>query len=219
MPSHGVDGAGVNAAVTPWAGTQRSGTPPARSVAMKISDKRPKKVAVLATDGFEQSELLDPASVIQDGGAIVVIVTPEGQSIRGWKDQDWGQALKADVAVGDADPGEYDALLLPGGVMNSDKLRTSTTAQDFVRHFFLEDKPVFVICHGAQILIDAELVEGRTMTSYQAISTDLVNAGADWQDAEVVEDGRLITSRDPDDLPAFCSAICRALGLKEPQPT
>jgi len=182
---------------------------------MKTSDKPAKKVAVLATDGFEQSELLDPSSAIQNAGAAVVIVTPGGESIRGWKDRNWGQTLKADVAMGDADPSEYDALLLPGGVLNSDKLRTSTTAQDFVRHFFMEDKPVFVICHGAQILIDAELVEGRTMTSYQAISTDLVNAGAEWQDAEVVEDGRLITSRDPDDLPAFCRAICRALGLEE----
>lgn len=195
-----------------------AGTPSARSPAMKISDNRPKRVAVLATDGFEQSELLEPAAALQDAGASVAIVTPAGDSIRGWKDQDWGQALKADVSLDDADPAEYDALLLPGGVLNSDKLRTSTAAQDFVRHFFLEDKPVFAICHGAQILIDAGLVEGRTMTSYRAISPDLVNAGADWQDAEVVEDGRLITSRDPDDLPAFCAAICRALGLKEPQP-
>lgn len=184
---------------------------------MKESDNRSKKVAVLATDGFEQSELLDPAGALQDAGASVVIVTPEGEAIRGWKDKGWGQTIKADISLGEADPEEYDALLLPGGVINSDKLRTSTKAQDFARHFFEVDKPVFAICHGAQILIDAELVGGRKMTSYHAISADLINAGAEWEDAEVVEDGRLITSRDPDDLPAFCSAICRALGLKESQ--
>ena len=185
---------------------------------MKISDNRPKRVAVLATDGFEQSELLEPAGAMQGSGAAVAIVTPDGGSIRGWKDQDWGQAIKADVSLAEADPAEYDALLLPGGVLNSDKLRTSTPAQDFVRHFFQQDKPVFAICHGAQILIDAGLAGGRTLTSYEAIAADLVNAGADWRDEEVVEDGHLITSRKPDDLPAFNAAICRALGLKEAQP-
>ena len=185
---------------------------------MKISDNRPKRVAVLATDGFEQSELLEPAAALQDAGAAVTIVTPDGASIRGWKDRDWGQTLKADIALAEADPAEYDALLLPGGVLNSDKLRTSAPAQDFVRHFFQEDKQVFAICHGAQILIDAGLVAGRTLTSYHAIAADLANAGADWRDDEVVEDGRLITSRKPDDLPAFSAAICRALGLKQAQP-
>ncbi|RYD85776.1 MAG: type 1 glutamine amidotransferase [Verrucomicrobiaceae bacterium] len=185
---------------------------------MRTSDNQPKRVAVLATDGFEQSELLDPAAALQEAGASVLIVTPEGEAIRGWKVKEWGQTIKADMSLGDADPEEFDALLLPGGVINSDKLRTSTPAQDFVRHFFEVDKRVFAICHGAQILIDAELVEGRRMTSYHAISTDLVNAGAEWEDAEVVEDGCFITSRDPDDLPAFCSAICRALGLKHSEP-
>ena len=185
---------------------------------MKVSDNRSKKVAVLATDGFEQSELLDPAGALQEAGASVVVVTPEGEAIRGWKDQEWGQTIKADMSLGDANPDDFDALLLPGGVINSDKLRTSIAAQDFARHFFEVDKPVFAICHGAQILIDAELVDGRKITSYHAISTDLINAGAEWEDAEVVEDGRLISSRDPDDLPAFCSAICRALGLKVSQP-
>jgi protease I len=175
-------------------------------------------VAVLATEGFEQSELLDPAGALQEAGASVLVVTPEGEAIRGWKGKEWGQTIKADMSLGDADPGDFNALLLPGGVINSDNLRTSIAAQDFVRHFFEVDKPVFVICHGAQILIDAELVDGRKMTSYHAISADLINAGAEWEDAEVVEDGQLISSRDPDDLPAFCGAICRALGLKESEP-
>ncbi|MEK7954479.1 type 1 glutamine amidotransferase domain-containing protein [Luteolibacter soli] len=184
---------------------------------MKTSDNGSKRVAVLAMDGFEQSELLDPAGALQEAGASVVIVTPEGEAIRGWKDKEWGQTIRADMSLGEADPKEFDALLLPGGVINSDNLRTSIPAQDFVRHFFEADKPVFAICHGAQILIDADLVDGRKMTSYHAISTDLINAGAEWENAEVVEDGRLISSRDPDDLPAFCSAICRALGLNESQ--
>jgi protease I len=184
---------------------------------MKTNPKNP-RVAVLATDGFEQSELLEPAAILQEAGAVVEIVSPEGKAIRGWKDREWGQNLAADLSLADADPGSYDALLLPGGVLNSDDLRTSTQAQDFVRHFFFEDKPVFAICHGAQILIDAEMVEDRTMTSYPAIAADLINAGADWQDAEVVEDGNLVTSRSPDDLPAFSAAICGALGLRVPEP-
>ncbi|MCW1886021.1 type 1 glutamine amidotransferase [Luteolibacter flavescens] len=179
--------------------------------------KTSKKVAVLATDGFEQSELLDPSAALQEAGASVVVVTPEGEAIRGWKDKEWGQTIKADASLGDADPNEFDALLLPGGVINSDALRTSTAAQHFVKHFFEKEKPVFAICHGAQILIDAELVDGRKMTSYHAISADLINAGAEWENSEVVEDGRMISSRDPDDLPAFCSAICRALGLSKSQ--
>jgi protease I len=186
---------------------------------MKANQENPRKrVAVLATDGFEQSELLEPASTLREAGAAVEIVSPEGNAIRGWKDREWGQSLKADLSVSEADPASYDALLLPGGVLNSDKLRTSARAREFVRHFFFEDKPVFAICHGAQILIDAEMVEDRTMTSYPAIAADLINAGADWQDAEVVEDGNLVTSRSPDDLPAFSAAICRALGLRVPQP-
>jgi protease I len=184
---------------------------------MKANEKNP-RVAVLATDGFEQSELLEPAFSLQEAGAVVEIVSPEGKAIRAWKDGDWAQNLKADLSLADADPASYDALLLPGGVLNSDDLRTSMAAREFVRHFFFEDKPVFAICHGAQILIDAEMVEDRIMTSYRAISADLINAGARWKDAEVVEDGNLVTSRSPDDLPAFSAAICRALGLQAPQP-
>ena len=184
---------------------------------MKTKKKNP-RVAVLATDGFEQSELIEPAFSLQEAGAVVEVISPGEKTIRAWKDGEWAQSLKADLSLTEADPASYDALLLPGGVLNSDDLRTSKAAREFVRHFFFEDKPVFAICHGAQILIDAEMVEDRTMTSYRAISADFINAGASWKDAEVVEDGNLVTSRSPDDLPAFSAAICKALGLRAPLP-
>lgn len=178
-------------------------------------DLQDKRVAVLATTGFEQSELLVPVDVLESCGARVDVITPEGDSIRGWDEEDWGQFVNADLALEDADPADYDALLLPGGVMNSDSLRTLEEAQSFAAHFFHEGKPAFVICHGGQVLIDAGLVEGRKMTSYKAIAKDLKNAGADWRDKEVVVDGTLVTSRSPDDLPAFCAKICEVLDKKE----
>ncbi len=174
-------------------------------------DLKQKRVAVLSTDGFEQSELLNPVDVLESVGATVDIITPDGEPIRGWDDKDWGQIISADLSLTEASPEEYDALLLPGGVINADSLRTDGKAQAFAEHFFEADKPVFAICHGAQLLIDAGLVEGRKMTSYHAIATDLENAGAEWIDAEVVTDGVFVTSRKPDDLPAFCKAICETL--------
>lgn len=170
-----------------------------------------KRVAVVATDGFEQSELMKPVEALQECGVKVDIITPEGAAIRGWSEKNWGQTIKADHSLETADPTHYDGLLLPGGVMNSDALRELQDAQDFVRHFFSEGKPSFVICHGAQILIDADLVEGRRMTSYSSIAPDLRNAGADWEDAEVVVDDGFVTSRSPDDLPAFCAKMCEEL--------
>jgi protease I len=178
-------------------------------------DLQDKRVAVLATNGFEQSELMVPVDVLESCGARVDVITPDGESIRGWDEEDWGQFITADLALEDADPSDYDAVLLPGGVMNSDTLRTSEEAQGFATHFFQESKPAFVICHGGQLLIDAGLVEGRKMTSYPAIANDLRNAGADWRDKEVVVDGSLVTSRSPDDLPAFCSKMCEVLERKE----
>ena len=179
---------------------------------MKTKDQLSgKRVAVLATDGFEQSELMVPVEALQTAGVKVDIVSPEGEAIRGWKDKDWGQIVKADFSLVNADPENYDGLLLPGGVLNSDALRQLPEAQDFARHFFTEGKPTFVICHGAQLLIDADLVEGRRMTSYAAISVDLQNAGADWEDSEVVCDDGFVTSRSPDDLPAFCAKMCEEL--------
>lgn len=170
------------------------------------------RVAVLSTDGFEQSELLEPVEALQTAGMRVDIISPSGDSIRGWAEKDWGQIIAADVALDDAAPSDFDALLLPGGVLNSDALRTEEQAWAFAEHFFDEDKPVFAICHGAQVLIDAGLVKGRRMTSYQAIATDLINAGAKWVDSEVVKDGVFVTSRSPEDLPAFCQAMLETLG-------
>jgi protease I len=174
-------------------------------------DLQGKRVAVLAADGFEQSELMVPIDALESCGARIDVITPEGEAIRGWEEEDWGQTISADVALDDAVPEDYDALLLPGGVINSDALRMLPAAREFTAHFLKHDKHAFVICHGAQVLIDAGVVKDRTMTSYQAIATDLKNAGAKWLDEEVVQDGKFITSRSPDDLPAFCARICAAL--------
>ncbi len=174
-------------------------------------DLQGKRVAVLAAAGFEQSELMTPVDVLQNCGVNVDVISPDGEPIRAWDKDNWGQKVAADLSLEDARPQDYDGLLLPGGVLNADTLRTNIAAQEFARHFFEEKKPRFVICHGAQLLIDAELVEGRRMTSYKAIARDLVNAGADWVDEEVVVDEGFVTSRNPDDLPAFCAKMCEEL--------
>jgi len=170
-----------------------------------------KRVAVLATDGFEQSELLKPVEVLQEKGVKVSIISPSGESIRGWNDKEWGQIIAVDLALDDANPADYDGLLLPGGVLNSDSLRESPEARKFAQHFFDQAKPTFAICHGSQLLIDADLLEGRRMTSYPAIAKDVINAGAEWEDSEVVVDNGFVTSRSPDDLPAFCAKMCEEL--------
>ncbi len=162
-----------------------------------------KKIAVLATNGFEQSELLDPLNGLREAGADVDVVSPESGSIKGWSEGNWGKSVEVDRELADADPGDYDALVLPGGVMNPDKLRTDESAKAFVLAFFEAGKPVSAICHGPQILIDCDVVDGREMTSYKSIRADLENAGARWVDREVVTDNGLTTSRSPKDLPAF----------------
>ena len=162
-----------------------------------------KTIAILSTDGFEQSELERPLKALQDAGAEVHIVTPDGANIRGWNDGNWGDTVNADRAIADAKSDNYDALVLPGGVMNPDKLRMREDATTFVREFFKAGKPVSAICHGPQVLIDCGVVEGREMTSFPSIKNDLKNAGARWVDKEVVCDQALTTSRTPDDLPAF----------------
>lgn len=174
-------------------------------------DLQGKRVAVLATDGFEQSELMKPVEALQEQGVKVDVISPDGESIRGWNDEDWGQIITADLSLADANPADYDGLLLPGGVINSDALRQLSDAQQFAQHFFDQGKPTFVICHGAQLLIDAGLVEGRKMTSYPGIAADLQNAGAIWEDSEVVTDNGFVTSRTPEDLPAFCAKMCEEL--------
>lgn len=162
-----------------------------------------KTIALLSTDGFEQSELLRPLEGLREAGATVHVIAPEAGSIRGWNNGDWGESVPVDKTITDAKVQDYDALVLPGGVMNPDSLRMREDATAFVREFFKAGKPVSAICHGPQILIDCGVIEGREVTSYPSIKNDLKNAGARWVDMEVVCDQGLTTSRTPDDLDAF----------------
>src|SRR5262245_26976433 len=162
-----------------------------------------KKVAILVADGFEQVELTEPKKALEQAGAVTHIVSPNKGQVKGWNYTEWGDTFPVDVVLDKADPEDYDALLLPGGVMNPDKLRRNEHALQFVREFFDSDKPVAAICHGPWTLIDAGVVKGRRLTSYESIQTDLKNAGADWVNEESVVDQRLVTSRKPDDIPVF----------------
>jgi protease I len=162
-----------------------------------------KKIAALVEHGFEQSELLDPRKALEDAGADVHIVSPQNNEVKGWNHTDWGKTVSVDRVLDQARASDYDALLLPGGVMNPDKLRINPTAVAFVREFVTTGKPIAAICHAPWTLIEAGAVEGRRMTSWPALKTDLLNAGALWVDAEVVVDRGLVTSRKPDDIPAF----------------
>jgi len=163
-----------------------------------------KKVAILATDGFEQEELLSPLEALKQANAEVKIVSPAGhRTIKGWNHTDWGKSVNVDVSLDSAQVEEFDALVLPGWVLNPDQLRRDPAAVEFVRTFFESGKPIAAICHGPQMLIEAEVVRGHKLTSFVSIKTDLKNAGAEWVDEEVVVDQGLVTSRSPDDLPAF----------------
>lgn len=166
-----------------------------------------KTIAILATDGFEQVELTEPKKALESAGATVHVVAPHDGSIRGMKHMDPGDPVPVDRTLDAADAGAYDGLVVPGGLFNPDQLRTNDGAIAFVRAFFEAGKPVGAICHGPQLLINAGLVEGRTMTAIPAIRKDLANAGARVVDREVVVDGGLVTSRNPDDLPAFCGKL------------
>lgn len=161
------------------------------------------KVAILAAEGFEQSELLEPRKALQAAGATTQVVSPAKGEVQGWKHFDKGEKVKVDVALDDARAGDFDALLLPGGVANPDQLRMLPKAVDFVRGFFEAGKPVAAICHAPWTLIEADVVEGRTVTSWPSLRKDLENAGARWVDEEVVTDNGLVTSRKPQDIPAF----------------
>jgi protease I len=162
-----------------------------------------RKIAILVADGFEQVELTEPRKALDEAGATTHVVSPADGKVKGWDHTDWGDEVKVDAQLAAADPDDYDALLLPGGVMNPDNLRRLPEAQRFVRHFFEAGKPVAAICHGPWTMIDAGVADGRRMTSYHTIQADLKNAGARWVDEEVVVDGSLVTSRKPDDIPAF----------------
>ncbi len=162
-----------------------------------------KRVAILATHGFEESELKSPKEALEKAGATVHVVSPESGPIKGWKGGDWTGTVDVDRTLADAKASDYDALVLPGGVINPDKLRQDEKAVAFVRDFFTAKKPVGAICHGPWTLVEADVVKGRKVTSYASIKTDLRNAGANWVDEEVVVDEGLVTSRSPKDLPAF----------------
>ncbi len=168
-----------------------------------------KKIAILATNGFEHSELVEPKKAIEDAGATTEVISLESGEIKSWKDKDWGPKVKVDKQVKDVSAGEYDGLLIPGGVMNPDTLRNDVGAVEFVQGFFRgpQQKPVAAICHGPWLLAEADVLEGRQVTSYGSIKTDLKNAGAQWVDQEVVVDKGLVTSRSPKDLPAFNKKI------------
>ena len=168
---------------------------------MNLSNLR---VAALATNGFEEVEYTKPRKALLDAGATVHLVSPESGKIKAWDGDDWGDSYPVDLTLDEAQASNYDALLLPGGVINPDQLRVNGEALAFVDHFFREDKPVAAICHAPQILISAGLVEGRNITGFKSIRTDLRNAGGIVaNDEQVVVDGNLITSRNPDDIPAF----------------
>ncbi|MFP8966952.1 type 1 glutamine amidotransferase domain-containing protein [Pokkaliibacter sp. CJK22405] len=162
-----------------------------------------KKIAVLVTDGFEQIELTSPIKALKEAGATVDIISPKKGQVKGWKFTEWGDSFAVDKALSEANAKDYDGLVLPGGVINPDSLRTEAKAITFTQSFFSDGKPIAAICHGPQLLIETGALQGRTLTSFQSLKTDLKNAGARWEDREVVTDKGLVTSRTPEDLPAF----------------
>jgi len=172
-----------------------------------MTDLKGKKIAILATDGFEQSELMEPRKALEAAGAQTVVIAPKAGKIKGWKHTDWGETVNVDKELSQADVHDYDALVLPGGVMNPDHLRMDPKAVDFVGQFVKSGKPVAAICHGSWTLMETGALRGRTVTSWPSLKTDLKNAGANWVDQEVARDGQFITSRKPEDIPAFTRAI------------
>jgi protease I len=177
----------------------------------------PKRVMILATDGFEQSELEGPKANLEKAGFNTVVVSPKDDEIKGWDKTDWGRPVPVDLTLSEAEAVDFDALLLPGGQINPDKLRMEEKAVKIVRDFVQSGKPVAAICHGPWLLVEADAVRGKTVTSWPSIRTDLKNAGANVVDQEVAVDGNLITSRKPDDIPAFSAALIEALQkIEEP---
>lgn len=172
------------------------------------------KVMILATDGFEQSELMKPKANLEKAGIETTVVSLKAGEIKGWDEKDWGKSVKVDMTLDDANPDDFDALLLPGGQINPDVLRMDEQAIETIKAFDSAGKPIAAICHAPWLLAEANIVDGRTVTSWPSIRTDLANAGADVVDREVVTDGNLITSRNPDDIPAFSKALIEKLGVK-----
>ncbi len=179
----------------------------------------PRRVMILATDGFEQSELEQPRKRLDEAGFETIVVSPEDGQIKGWEKTDWGRPVDVDLTLDEAEAADFDALLLPGGQINPDKLRMEEKAVRLVREFCDAGKPVAAICHGPWLLAEAGVIDGKTVTAWPSIRTDLRNAGANVVDREVAQDGNLITSRNPDDIPAFSDALIGALQKQDsPQP-
>ena len=171
------------------------------------------KVAILVTDGFEQVALTEPRKALDQAGAKTSIVSPKEGKVRGWKFTEWGDEVPVDIALDQARAGDFDALLLPGGVISPDKLRMIPKAVEFVKAFFDARKPVAAICHGPWNVIEAGAARGRKIASWPSLKTDLRNAGAEWKDEEVVVDGNLVSSRKPDDIPAFNREVIKLFGM------
>lgn len=167
------------------------------------------KIAMLVSNGFEQSEMAEPKKALEEAGATVDLISPDVPKVKGWLHKNWGDEFQVDVELNKADPNKYKALVLPGGVMNPDRLRITDEAIAFIKKFVDSDKPIAAICHGPWPLINAMGVKGKTMTSWPSLKMDLENAGANWVDKEVVRDGKLITSRKPSDIPAFNAEMIR----------
>lgn len=170
-----------------------------------------KKVAILTENGFEEVELTSPKKALEDAGAVVHIVSPQPQKVKAWDKDHWSIELPVDVVLKDANPEDYDMLVIPGGVINPDQMRINKDCVQFAQHFIEQGKPLASICHGPQLLIETGMISKRKLTSYASIKTDLVNAGALWEDKEVVVDNGLVTSRSPKDLDAFNKKIIEEL--------
>lgn len=176
-----------------------------------------KKVAVLVANGFEETEFTKPIEALKDAGAEVQVVSLEPGKVKAWAQTNWGGEYQVDKTISEVNPWDYDALVLPGGVMNPDKLRQDRDAVGFVGGFLSEGKPVAAICHALSTLIETGYLEGKRVTSYPSIKTDLINAGVEWIDEEVVVDEGLVTSRSPEDLPAFCAKMIEEIAEGEHQ--
>ena len=176
-----------------------------------MSNLKDLKVAILTENGFEQVELLSPKKAMEEAGVTVHIVSPQEKDVKAWDETDWGISVSVDRKLDEVNPEEYDGLMLPGGVLNPDKLRTNRKAVEFIKHFLEASKPLGVICHGPQTMIETGMLRGRTMTSYPAVKTDLINAGVKWVDKEVVVDNGIVSSRSPEDLDAFNKKLLEEL--------